>query len=165
VLVLDTPRDHGELTCFVAQYGNGVAQSRPVDVVDVLLRAVTACRKDACLAKMLPVFVWRARDRVVGHGRRYAALSPSDACALGYFLELAARLGGMSATSDLEALRRVASRVREPVVLFESTKARFCRELAEQRTSELARSWNLVLGEPDRSFAEYFERMVGHGSL
>jgi hypothetical protein len=155
ILELGRPNNLGELRCFVAQYGNGHARAKNCDPVGVLLRAISACRNDAGLARMIPVFVHRARIEIFDDPRRLLTASPEESCALGYFLELTCRLGELDEPHDvLHGLRRKSQLVKEPVVLFRN-------ELAAKRTSLLARSWKLVLGEPDDSFESYFQKTLG----
>lgn len=162
VLVLSQPKDHGELQCFVAQYGNGYASADDTcDPAAVLLRAVAACRRDTCLARMLPVFIWRARSQIFAHPKKLLAVSPEEACALGYFLELTDKFGGERlARRVLPDLRRKAKTVGNPIVLFRVMDRSMLREFAAENSSSLAKSWNLVLGEPDESFQNYFARVV-----
>jgi len=167
VLVLSQPRDHGELQCFVAFYGNGLTQADDsCEPVAVLLRAVAASRNDGGLARMLPVFIWRTRNTLLARPKELTAVSPEDACALGYFLELTCKLGGFQAASVLKALRRKAKPIKDPFVFFRLMDASMLREFAMERTSPLAKSWNLVLGEPDESFESYFAQSKGfHAAL
>lgn len=156
ILMLRQPRDLGELHCFVAQYGNGYARAERCDPSSVLLQAITACRNDAGLARMIPVFVYRARAELFGDPRRFRAVSPEEACVLGYFLELTCRLGNfaLEALSDLlRSLRRKIRAVNGPVVLFH-------KELAPCRPSALAHAWKLGLGESEDSFDSYFRKML-----
>jgi hypothetical protein len=156
VLTLRQPRDLGELHCFVAQYGNGYARAEKCDPVDVLLQAITACRDDAGLARMLPVFVFRARVELWKEPRRLLAVSAEDACVLGYFLELTCGLGKLDASELLLGLRRKSRAVTKPVTVFR-------KKLAAPRFSALAASWKLVLSESEGSFASYFEKALGKG--
>ena len=167
VLVLSQPKDHGELQCFVAQYGNGHALADDTcDPAAVLLRSISACRDDGGLARMLPVFIWRARNKIFARPKVLLAVSPQEACALGYFLELTGRLGGSRlARGVLRDLRRKAATVKDPIIFFHLMDASMLREFAKERTSPLARAWKLVLGEPDESFESYFAKVVRHGAL
>jgi len=168
MLVLDTPRDHGELQCFVAQYGNGYARSTCSDPTAVLHRAVAASRDDACLARMIPVFIWRGRQDFL-RSERVADLPVRNACALGYFFELAFRFGrfdrSKSAKVTIDHLRERANLVRKPFVFFRLMNASILRERAAEMTSPAARSWKLILGEPDESYESYFKKMIEGGSL
>jgi hypothetical protein len=161
-LVLDVPRDHEELQCFVAQYGNGYCTSKCDDtmgVLAVLHRAVEAARDDACLARMLPVFIWRARGHL--QPGRIACVSPRAACALGYFVELAFRFSNeppARARPAVAALRARAAPVTRPFVFFHLMDTPGLRERAAAMTSPAARAWNLILGEPDDSFESYFRK-------
>jgi hypothetical protein len=153
VLVLEQPRDAEELRWFVAQYGNGHARARSCDPAAVLLSAVTACRHDAGLARMIPVFIHRARGEIFADPKRLFAVSAEDACALGYFLELTARLSKLDGPRGLlRELRQKSRSLKQLVPLFS-------RELAVKQASPLAKSWKLALGEPDESFESYFAKV------
>jgi hypothetical protein len=165
VLVLDTPRDHEELQCFVAQYGNGFARSACDDPMAVLHRAVAASRDDACLARMLPVFIWRGRQDFL-RSANVADLPARDACALGYFFELAFRFGrSRAAKIVIDQLRARAGAVRKPFVFFRLMDAAMLRERAVDMSSPAARSWNLILGEPEESYESYFRKMIEDANL
>lgn len=166
ILELSTPTDHEELQCFVAQYGNGVARANDneLDHAAILSRALTACRDDTCLARMLPVFLWRARFKVLNDPAIYESLAPVEACTLGYFVELVSRMSRLDARDVLCVLRTRRAELREPVVLFRLMQHDFLRPRVERMTSSLAKSWNLLLGETDDSFERYFTRMVGHAA-
>jgi len=165
-LVLSHPQDDEELQCFVSQYGNGHAQSVDVDSTSVLLRALVACRDNACLARMLPVFIWRARGEIFEDPKKLQAASAEKACALGFFLELTHRFGKLpEARGTIRALRRQISSVASPIVLFHSMNVPLLRDHAVRLTSPLARSWKLILGEPDVSFESYFKRAVKHAAF
>jgi hypothetical protein len=165
MLVLDTPRNHGELQCFVAQYGNGYVRSTCSDPTAVLHRAVAASRDDACLARMIPVFIWRGREDFL-RADHVADLPGRDACALGYFFELAFRFGRSKAAKDpIGRLRARADLIKKPFVFFRLMDASMLRERAAEMTSPAARSWKLILGEPDESYESYFKRMIERGRL
>lgn len=154
ILVLEQPRNAEELRWFIAQYGNGRAHAGGGDPVAAFLDTLTACRTDAGLARMLPVFLHRARAEIFAEPNRLLAVSAENACVLGYFLEITAKLSNVDCpTGLLEALRRKSRTVKKPVVLFR-------RQLAAVRTSSLADSWQLVVGEPDESFESYFAKML-----
>ena len=115
---------------------------------------------------MLPVFIWRAREKIFARPKRLLAISPEEACALGYFLELTGRLGRSHlARGVLHGLRRKTATVKDPIIFFHLMDASMLREFAKERTSPLARSWKLVLGEPDESFESYFRKAVNHAAL
>lgn len=172
VLVLTQPRDLEELECFVAQYGNGYAKHGPSDPAAVLVSAISACRNNACLARMIPVFIWRARLEIFEAPKKLADVSALNACALGYLLELTQRFAEIHKAADLRgaksvirALRRKSRSIKAPFIFFHSAgKSASRREHAESLTSPAARSWNLVIGEPDESFESYFKRAAQHAA-
>jgi hypothetical protein len=153
VLTLVPPRDLEEVHCFVAQYGNGYARAKEgCDPVVVLLQALTACRNDAGLARMLPVFIYRARLEIFKDQQRLLAVPQKEARVLGYFLELTCRLGKLESPRQL--LSELRGKMRGPAVFL------FHKALAAPRTSLLADTWKLVLGESDASFESYFKKML-----
>lgn len=168
VLVLSQPRDLEELECFVAFYGNGVAKHGNCNPGTVLVQAVSASRDNACLARMLPVFIWRARNEVF-KGLKLPKTRDVDARALGYFLELTQRFtatrGGVSGAARVLRALRQKSRENTPAVFFRSMDKPMLREHAARLTSPSAKAWNLVMGEPDESFESYFNRKVDRVEL
>lgn len=156
-LVLATPRNHGELQCFVAQYKNGYAPSTCRNPTAVLHRAIAAARKDACLARMLPVFIWRGREDFL-KAESLTQLPAQDACALGYFLELAFRFGGSNAADEVILRLRQRARGVEPFVFFRLMENAFSPERTVMMTSPAARAWNLILGEPDEGYESHFRK-------
>lgn len=170
VLTLAQPRDLGELERFVAFYGNGVAKHGACDPAAVLVRAISACRNNACLARMIPVFIWRARHEILKDPKKLVEATNEDACALGYFMELADRFGAphggiRGARSVLRALHLKSESIASPIVIFRSMDRPMFREHAARLTSPAAKAWKLVIGEPDESFESYFNRKINHGSL
>lgn len=115
---------------------------------------------------MLPVFIWRARKELFEETQRLDPTGLEDACVLGFFLELTARLAGVRmAPGVLTRLRRRAAQVKNPFVLFRQMDVSLLRDFAASRTSPLAKSWKLVLGEPDESFENYFKQATAHAAL
>lgn len=170
VLTLTQPRDDGEVERFVAFYGNGFAKHGACDPAAVLVSAISACRNNACLARMIPVFIWRARLEIFDGPNKIADATDVVACALGYFLELADRFGAprggvRGAPNMLRSLRRKIGSITTPIVLFRSMDRPMFMEHAARLTSPTAKAWKLVVGEPDESFESYFNRKVDHGPL
>jgi hypothetical protein len=160
-LVIDRlPRSHEELLSFVAHYGSGVAKATiGADLEGIALRAVAASRRDPALARMLPVFLWRVRDRLdlkkLTTDARRRRLAP----ALGYFLELTSKLGRWRAAGRALAVLRREARPGRPRYFFcEIAKHPFAAMAARERTPADARSWGLLTGTPTDSFETYFEK-------
>jgi hypothetical protein len=156
VITLGMPKDLDELRCFVAQYGNGHARAEHCDPAGVLIRAISACRDDAGLARMIPVYVHRAHEEIFADKARLLAVPAVEARVLGYLLELTNRFSARAVPVDLiRGLRRKVRTEDEPVAFFR-------KALAATRASELARSWKLVVSEPDDSYESYFVKLTGN---
>lgn len=158
VIMLGMPEDLDELRCFVAQYGNGHARAENCDPAGVLIRAISACRDDAGLARMIPVYVHRAHEEIFADQSaqsRLLAVPAVEVRVLGYLLELTNRLSARAVPLDLiRGLRRKVRAEDEPVAFFR-------KALAAPRASELAQSWKLVVSEPDDSYESYFTKLTG----
>lgn len=159
VITLGMPTDLDELRCFVAQYGNGHARAENCDPVEVLIRAISASRDDAGLARMIPVYIHRAREEIFADHTRLLAVPAVEARVLGYLLELTARFSAIAAPPDLIRSLRRKIHTDDPPVSF------FRKALAAPRTSALAESWKLVVGEPDDSYESYFKKVTGDKRL
>jgi hypothetical protein len=155
VITLGMPKDLDELRCFVAQYGNGHARAENCDPTGVLIRAVSACRDDAGLARMIPVYVHRACEKIFADQTRLLAVPAVEARVLGYLLELTTRFSAVAVPPDLiRSLRRKIHAADPPVAFFR-------KALAAPRISALAQSWKLVVSEPDDSYESYFAKVAG----
>jgi hypothetical protein len=161
-LVIDrSPRGHGELLTFVAHYGSRVARGTTShDLEAITLRAVLASRRDPALTRMLPVFLWRVRDRLDLEKLTAAARKRKIAPALGYFLEVTSKLGGWrGADAALAKLRREVRPTRPKYFFHDTAKHPFAAMAARERTPADARMWGLLTGTPLDSFATYFQKV------
>jgi hypothetical protein len=157
VLEEDTRLD---LATLVAHVGASVARvAPPPDLEAQVVRAIEASHGDSALARMLPVFLWRMRQRLDLREVVRRARSQGEGAALGFFLETAGKLG-RSRVFD-EALVRLRSSVRaaRPTYFFDGTAGRpFEHAVAELRTPPVARRWGLLMNMPWESFASHFEK-------
>ena len=162
-LVLDRrPRNHGELLSFVAHYGARVSRiTTTCRLEDVVLQSVKGARGDPALARMLPVFLWRVRGRL-DPGRLAAHASRRGcAAALGYFLELASRLGRCADFGDALLLLKSCAHPERPTYFFrKAARNPFEAMVARERTPRDARRWGLLTGTPTDSFASYFRKVA-----
>lgn len=156
------PRDRAQILSFVANYGSRVSKiPATYDLEQVALRAVRAAPRDPVLTRMLPVFLWRTRqsmdlDRLVAltRGGKLAAT-------LGYFLELAAKLGSVTTFDAAVRRLRLLARPTRPDYFFAHTRMNpFEAMAAEQRTPAEARKWGLLTGTPTDSFETYFRKVA-----
>jgi hypothetical protein len=161
-LVIDAdPRDPGELLNFVANHGAKVSRkTASCDVAGVTMRALRASRSDPFLARMLPVFLWRARHEIDVDDLVARSRAAKLDAVLGYFLELTARVTGFRGYAGaISRLRKDASG-RRPKYFYEGTGKRpFEAMAAEEGTPSFARRWGLLTGTSVDSFASYFEKV------
>jgi hypothetical protein len=161
-LVLDRdPIGHGELLSFVAHYGSRVARTTTShDLERIALRAVSASRRDPAMARMLPVFLWRVRDKLNLRKLTAGAKKRKSAAAVGYLLEVTSRLGTWKGIEVALAKLRTHARPARPRYFFHgAAKHPFAAMAAKERTPSEARKWGLLTGTPMDSFETYFQKV------
>lgn len=160
-LVLDrAPRDRAELLSYVVNYGSSVTTiTSRCCLENVVLRAVEEARRDSVLARMLPVFLWRARGRLDFGRLVRGAVSRGSAAALGAMLEVTAAVASRAPfRKALEDLLLHAHPER-PEQFFASTNA-FEARVSEARTPTQTRAWGFLMNMPIDSFSSHFAKRV-----
>jgi hypothetical protein len=146
----------------IAHYGAGVARKVvKLKLEDIAVRAASELRHDPALARMFPTFLWRVRHELdlsvleeKAHRQRCAAI-------LGYFLEVASKLGGDRCFENVLPRLRSHARAAKPVYLFAKTaKNPFEAMVADRDTPVEAKRWGLVTGMPTDSFESYFQKVA-----
>jgi hypothetical protein len=126
----------------------------------VLVDAVRLSRRDATLARTLPVLVWRQHrdlDRVRLHEAAHKARQKH---AVGFFLALTAELAGDDGLAGwAESLRDHRARGARP--FFDLPSALTSRDLAERRTPSVARRWGYWMDLDMPTFQSTFEKFSG----
>ena len=127
---------------------------------EVLAEGLALSHRDATVARVLPLVLWRHRD-LFDHGRLVrAATRRNERQSLGFFLELTGRLGGDLRLASLsEGLRdRRRSRARP---FFAGRQGRMALALARKKTPPLARQWGYLMNMGMDSFASAFAKHRG----
>lgn len=124
---------------------------------EVVAAGVALAHCDATVALVLPILLWRQRDRLDYDRLVREATRLDERQALGFFLELASRLGGDA------RLRRVARRLRDRRrrrvgLFFSLPHGRFRLALARKNTPRLARKWGFLMNETLEDFASTFAK-------
>lgn len=160
--VYRSPRSHEELHTFVANFGARCARATTsCQLENVVLRAVSASRKDPSLSRMLPVFLWRVRKDLDLDDLATKAVSKGRAQVLGYYLDLAGKVGSTTKFTKLVKALRPSVRVDRPVFLFPDTaKHPFEAFATKQDTPAHARKWGLLVRTPLAGYRSYFDKVA-----
>lgn len=120
-----------------------------------LVRGAALARRDAVVARALPLCFWRLRDSLDLQALQAEAVAPEDKHAVGFFLELTGELGGDRRLVGLaESFRdRRLTSVRD---FFHQSPAR--RETF--REFPLAARWGFRMNTDAESFRSLFEKFV-----
>jgi hypothetical protein len=128
------------------------ARGRMPPLEEVLADALGLSHQDATVARVLPVVIWRHRQRL-DHGRLVrAATRRNERQTLGFFLELTGLLGGDHRLAFLSEGLRDHRRTRARP-FFTRAQGRMALALAERRTPALARRWGYLMNMDLDSFA------------
>jgi len=114
-------------------------------------------RRDATLARALPVVLWRQREHLDWDRLRHEGRRVGEKHALGFFVELTAELGGDARLAE-EAAPLRDRRVRKLHDFFVGQKSAYERRLAELHTPAAARRWGFRMNQELESFVSTFQK-------
>jgi hypothetical protein len=157
--------DTDELRTWLSAAGAPLLVARPAkgpgpSLEEVLAEGVALAHRDAGVARVLPLVLWRHRDTLdYDELVRQATLRNEDQ-ALGFFLELTGKLGNerklLARARSLRDGRRTRTRP-----FFARPLGRRELALARARTPALARRWGFVMNMDLESFASTFAKHRG----
>ena len=128
-------------------------------VEEVLAEALVLAHTDATVARVLPLVLWRQRD-AMNLGRLVeGATRRNETQALGYFLEMAGRLGGSRSLVKAAALL-VDRRRRRSRMFFSGPQGRHALAAARKRRAPLARRWGYLMNADEDSFRSLFDKFA-----
>ena len=156
-------RDH-DVRAWLAAAGAPLGSPQPKapapPLEDVLADALELSHRDATVARVLPLVLWRQRnrlnlDRLVRHASRR-----DERAALGYFLELAGWLGGDAHLA--QAARRLRDKRRTRIrPFFAGPRGTHAAAAARRNTPKEALRWGYVMNMGLDSFKAMFEKFAG----
>ena len=140
-------------------YGSTAVQASDVPPLErVLAEALPLARREAALARALPLAFYRTRKRLDFKLLRRLASERGQGRTLGFFLDLTAELSGDRALArEARPLVREARR-RERVSQFFKLRSATERRLAELKTPAVARRWGFRMNMSADSFASMFHK-------
>jgi len=132
----------------------------PVPILEeVLAEGVKLSHRDATVARVLPVALWRRRKHVNLDRLVLEATRRDERPALGYFLELAGSLGGDATL--VEAARALKDGRRRRVrMFFHGPHGRYALALTVRNTPKEARRWGYLMNMGLDSFRSVFEKFA-----
>ena len=125
----------------------------PAEAMETLVHGAALARRDATVARSLPLCFWRLRDSLDVKALAALAARPEDKHAVGFFLELAGELGGDRRLAGMAELLRDRRR-RSTHDFFLSPSG--CSETA--RDFPLAARWGFRMNMGLDSFRALFEK-------
>ncbi len=142
-----------------APIGSPRPKSRPPDLEEALADALVLSHRDATVARVLPLVLWRQRDRLDLERLVGEASHRDERSALGYFLELAGQLGGDPAL--VHAARRLHDRRRTKArPFFAGPLGPHAAAAARRNTPKEALRWGYVMNMGLDSFRAMFGKFT-----
>lgn len=134
-----------------------VAGSAAPELAKVVVDGLALSRRDASVARALPVLLWRCRADLDVAKLCQLATRKRRERALGFFLDLTARLSGDRRLRNAAAALR-PTRPPTATKFFTRRESPLARMVAEERTPPVARMWGYRMNMPMESFRSLFEK-------
>ncbi len=123
------------------------------DVLPTLVDSLQLARRDAVVARTLPLCFWNARNQLEGRALRELDLGPEEKHAFAFFLELTGELGGDRRLHGLaEGFLDLRLTQHRP---FFHTMA-----VGSERSFDLAKKWGFSMNMDFESFRTLFDKYV-----
>jgi hypothetical protein len=126
---------------------------------EVLGEAVKLSRRDATVARVLPVLLWRRRKDLNWERLVQEATRRDERHALGYFLELAGLFGGDAALVCTARKLRDRRRTKKRM-FFDGPRGRYALALMRRNTPKEARWWGYLMNMQLGSFKSLFDKFA-----
>jgi hypothetical protein len=123
------------------------------DLLQVLVNGTTLARRDAVVARSLPLCFWNSRDQLSASALHALKAAPEEKHAFAFFLELAGELGGDRRLGGVaESLRD--QRLTQLRPFFHASSAK------SARTFPLAAKWGFAMNMELDAFRALFDKFV-----
>ena len=158
-----SPASAKQLASFVAHFGSQSSTGFRVSNLErSLAKAVALTGRDASMARMLPVLLWRCRAIVDQTKLVAASVELGVGARLGYFLDLASKVSGerVCGAALAELRRRNLGKARLEHLHDQVAASPWRSMLAEAATPPFARRWGLLTGTSVESAKEYFDKVA-----
>jgi hypothetical protein len=156
---LEEQRLRGRLAALGAPLAGPARRNRRLPPEEVLADGLVLAHHSPTVARVLPVALWRQRDKLDYDQLEGAATQRDERQALGFYLELTGQLGGDRRLSrrarGLRDRRRTALRP-----FFSGGRGSFARAVAQEKSPALARRWGFLMNMELESFATAFRKHV-----
>jgi hypothetical protein len=150
----------GWLAAAGAPLGSRRPRTPPPNLEEALAEALVLSHRDATVARVLPLVLWRQRDRLDLERLVGEASHRDERSTLGYFLELAGQLGGDPAL--VKAARRLHDRRRTKArPFFAGPLGPHAAAATRRNTPKEALRWGYVMNMGLDSFRAMFEKFAG----
>jgi len=154
----DGDRVRGELFSLGAPlYG---AYAAVDDVEAAIVRGVAFSHHDATIGSILPVVLYKNRDRIVPKKLLTEARCQREKRSLGFYLDLTAKLSGDKRFSKWAKRLQDRRCVASTYLFLTDRRTEISKMLARQRAPRVARRWKLYMNMGEDAFQMAFRKHV-----
>ena len=148
------------LSAHGAPWGAGGPVSATPDAETLILQCLALARRDATVARVLPLVLWRLRATLDWDQLVERAKAEGQTHVLGFFLELAGKFGGDKALRSLSRRLRDRRRTR-PHLFFQRPHGPEALRAARRNTPAPARRFGFTMNLGLDSFESAFRKHAG----
>jgi hypothetical protein len=127
---------------------------------EAVVQGLRLAHHDATVAEVLPVVLWKQRERLDLGKLAQLATKHDETQALGLFLALTGQLGGDRSLVRAADTMRDGRYRRMRYFFLADGRSDLGRELARMHTPRLAKRWHFYLNMPLEGFASHFRKFV-----
>ena len=142
-----------------APLGSAAAEGTVPALEEVLAEGLSLSHRDAAVARVLPLVLWRQRDQLDFDRLRHEATRRDEGQALGYLLELAGRLGNEPRLVDASGALRDKRR-RRVRMYFAGQHGPRALAATRRNTPKEALRWGYLMNMGLDSFRSTFDKFA-----
>ena len=134
---------------------------RPPNMVleEVVLDALELARRDATVARVLPVLLWKHKDELRWKALFKGVKGAESKHVLGFFLALTTLLSKEQLFASLASLLK-DKRLRQPRYFFRGVESPRAKQLAKLKTPDIAHEWGFLMNMELDSFRSTFDKFA-----
>ncbi len=138
-----------------------VAGKGPPDMVleEVVLDALELSRRDATVARVLPVLLWKHKDELRWKVLFKGVKGAESKHVLGFFLALTTLLSKEQLFASLASLLK-DKRLRQSRYFFRGVESARAKQLAKLKTPDIAHDWGFLMNMELDSFRSTFDKFA-----
>jgi hypothetical protein len=127
---------------------------------ETVVRALKLAHKNSTVARVVPLVLFKSRERLDFETLKNRAVSAGERKALGFFLDLTSELSADSKFKSRARQLRDKRMKRVESFFVNSSQGKFAKLLEQRNTPAVAKRWQFSMNMPLDSFASHFRKFA-----